>query len=247
MPNALNISDSVSAEETAKFFENLGLPIPQKEEFYLNVRNTDRRLVFLSDYGIVIRFTPAKSFLDIESIHRLYPLFTRLAGNYRIDIEPGIKCPVSQREASQIYHMLLRDHGILITDDTVHNFGFLPLDGIRFPILIDIDEYVITGQSRPDIQDHSLGDIIQFREHLSSDRNIQKELYGPLQDILNAAWPSNQEKPRFSGIREFFKMARLYRNKGALLASWENPENSYRRTHECAAAYKDRLQQVNFV
>lgn len=131
------IQNEESAEEIENFFGGMGLPMPEKGEYYEGVG--EKFLVFLNDYGLAIRLTPAYRVVREENPHFLKSLFNRKAGKYEIDIDPGLQCPVPEDQVKPIYIMLRQKYGIYVDDPKKQNLAFLPKT--TFPIVIDLDAH----------------------------------------------------------------------------------------------------------
>lgn len=251
--------DRKSAKAIRAFFSAMRLPIPAPGEFYS--ATSGRKLVFLTDYGLVLRFTPKRSVMHAENPHFIKSLFNMKAGNYEIDIDPGYECPVTQNEADRIYDMLEKNYGITVSDGKPHNLCRVP--GTRFPIVIDLDpnltrldpgfahiDMAAAGKLSKGIsyvkmllglKEKNAGGNLQ--EKILAPDNPQVEIYAPLREAIGKAWSSRWCAPDPEGIKNFLRLAKEFRQSGKLVAPWTT--NNYWNTTATSIKYGERLMAAN--
>jgi len=239
-----------SAEEIKKFFDGMGLPVPDDGEYYCGTGS--RYLVFLSDYGVVIRMTPNSSLMEFDNPHFLKSLFTRKAGNHQIDIDPGIECPASDQETNEIYKMLWTKFSIMVGDGRPHNLGFLPDSKLRYPVMIDLDPEWTKRLVRLDEAAVSrLTKAVQTAKRLflrtedinmQEDINPQDEFFAPLKEIIDESWPANQNAPVLDGSQRILQACKDFKSAGKLVSPWKT--DSYLGTTGTANKYQQRLESM---
>lgn len=232
--NIFGIIDKGSPRYTRikSLFDGLGLPLPGAKETY---GSTYGYLVFLTDFGTVLRFTGKQDAVGFNNPHFIKPLFTRDAGDMIFSIDPGLRCPVTMEESKKIYRTLREQYGLIVGDEKPHNLAFIP--GTDFPVVIDLDNTFVSfswAALRADVQE--VKNMIARQSPTPQDT-----LYAPLRQAINAAWPEENPTPDSTGIKKFFDLCREFKNAGKLLSIWDNPSNNYRNTTTCAAAYKEKL------
>jgi len=189
--------------------------------------------------------THKKDILKAQNPHFLHSLFNRKAGDYRIDIDPGIECPVTGGEVRSICKMMKRNYGITMEDSKPHNMGFIPGTHPRYPVFIDLDPHYVKisgpAVSRLTAAVRSVKEILTGKEDKAA-ADIQDKIYAPLKAALNEAWPANQDTADTEGIDRFFQLCREFKEAGKLVAGWEDEKNSYSNTTETSRRYAQRLQ-----
>lgn len=219
-------------------FEKLQLPIPSMEETY---NTTYGHLIFLSDFGSVLRFTHKKAVIGFNNPHFIQPLFTCDAGSMILSIDPGLDCPVTQDQADEIRQNIEKKYGLTIYDAHNNNFALVPQTD--FPVVIDLDPayFAQSGFSQ-------LSQAVQKIKNILSGSlqppTPQETLYKPLRQTIAAAWPRKEKNPDPAGIQKFFDLCREFKKAGKLMAPWENEEKDYHGTTNAAAAYTRKLHKV---
>ncbi len=242
--------------EAHDFFRQLALPVPDEDEHYS--ATGFRKLVFLSDYGIVIRMTPANSIMQVSNPHFLEPIFTRSAGGYQFAIDPGIDCTATWKEARAIYKYLNKKYGIHVSDGKPQNLGFVPDGTRRHPVLIDLDPTFTSIDRTQTIQVNAeaaarlngtvrlLSSILKLKPSIPEmPADYQDGFYKPLKEAAAAMWPSNSNVANPEKTREFFSLCTAFKEAGKLLSTWTRENNNYHGTTQVAHAYAERLRQQN--
>jgi hypothetical protein len=230
--------DGTSAPAVKHFFEGMDLPVPQKDEFYS--ATASRYLVFLNEYGIVLRFTPSKAVISFDNPHFIMPLFSHKVGNYQVDIDPGYHCPVTEEQKKKIYKMLGKRYGIIVEDGKAHNLCIVPQTDPPFPVMIDLDPYYVSQGKRPLFSlFNAMAGFIDIKSEETA--NPQIENYALLRDIMAQACPANGNEPDPKGIWDFKQTCKAFKEAGKLVTPWEDPQRSYHSTDRIALNYARRL------
>lgn len=188
-----------------QFFESNGLPLPQKQRGHYYLTADDGLLTALPDYACLIRLTLANR-VNRSGHHRLIqPLFRLEAGDWTIDLNPGVDCPVSAKVADLATQHFEYKYGITITDGHRHNFGFLP--GTKELVIIDAIEAQVIPQNA--------------RKHVD-ENNIQDDMYGRARALFREAWEKGAPDPGSPAIQKAWDEVTNLRDSGMLVAAWEN-------------------------
>lgn len=212
------------------FFHALRLPVPAKNEFTLT---TDKGfIVFLNPYGLAIRMTshdiaPAAHPLVLQ------PLLRTTAGQYRIDITPGIECPIKYNDAYELAECLYFDHG------GNYNGGYLP--GTTIPVVIDPESIeILSGSAK------KTAELLRRHNYLDKAQNPQDKLYRPLKKLFNEAWPGCKGKPDHEKLQTAWDKCRQMKDEGKLVASWLKggifTEGNYKNAFTGSKLYAARLE-----
>lgn len=209
-------------EALAAVFKNLDLPTPGPESFYLSY---DRGTVIcIEEYGVVLRITPlGRKDGNIKNVpHFIRPLFSTVAGNYHVDLYPGLKTPVTYEEAKEINKRIKESYGVGIDDDHSGNFAFIP--GTKYPVVIDIDStkvfYADKGLSLLKQGVAYARRLLNAGKELDfSKKDLQRLTYYPLRGIMQAAWPECEENANPELIDVFWQACKGMKEHGQL-ASW---------------------------
>lgn len=211
-----------TANNISKMFSMLGLPEPSEGAF---LPANDGGLLFLNDYGVVIRFEHRLNSIKKTCFTHpaiLQPLAVLETGNTRIEICPGVKLAkgLKPHEMEYIVNSLAAD-GLELTDPNYQtNFGYLPMatpefpDGI--PVLIDREgksvslKLDVSGAKgfvgalvKPSSQSHD------WDANSSPYTLMQEMLYTPLQRAFQKAWPEGKAYPDTIKLAEFWSKCRL--------------------------------------
>jgi hypothetical protein len=120
--NANNRYGGRTARKISEFFNAMQLPEPSEGEY--SETHDKGYLVFLNDPGVVIRITRAN--LTLWNHPRvLQPLGSVPAGKLRIDINPGIHCPATEKQRNEAMDDLGKDN-LQLFDPALYNCGTLP-------------------------------------------------------------------------------------------------------------------------
>ncbi len=237
--------------EPAHFFEQMNLPVPHAGESYRRPVNPgDRHLVFLNDFGLVIRITANDLVMNQSHPHFLKPLFTRQGEKYRIDIDPGIDCTATRAETKKIYAYLGRTYGIQVDDERPDNVGFIPDGTRRYPVLIDLDPRYTricpdsAAVERLSASARLAATLLKWRKPAAAfDPDHQEKFYKPLLDLAADMWPAHRNNADPAKIAQFFSACAAFKQRQNLLSIWTDEANNYNYTTWVARAYAMRLEK----
>lgn len=188
-----------------QFFESSGLPLPQKKRGHYYETSDGGLLTALPDYSCLIRLTLANR-VNRSGHHRLLqPLFRVEAGDWTIDLNPGVDCPVSAKVADLATHNFKYKYGITITDGHRHNFGRLP----------GTDELVIIDAIEAQVIPQNAGKHVE-------EPNLQENMYGRARALFREAWRKGAPHAGSTAIQKAWDEVVNLRDSGMLVASWEN-------------------------
>src|ERR1035437_561051 len=112
-----------TAQAVKSFFNAMALPVPHEKEYHETYG--DGFVVFLDDYGLLIRLTNDTKYPLMEHARILQPLMTRKAGELRISLSPGVHLTDDEKAASRLSNTLKKDN-INFWDNGAKNIGRLP-------------------------------------------------------------------------------------------------------------------------
>ena len=238
------ITDKQSADEIETFFGGLGLPVPERGEFY---EGHDKYLTFLTDYGILIRITPAHAVVREQNPHFMRSLFNRKAGKFEIDIDPGLQLltndSIGRGDVEKIRIYLKKKYG-LKHDWRYENLAFIP--GTEYPILIDLDaKYTKISPLSLLHLSHSAKEIAEYLRTgapISHDEPDLQNCYDPLRIILNNGWSEYHISPANGVPEEFFRACLGFKKAGKLRSDWET--HDYFTTKETALRYAEKIRTL---
>lgn len=211
------------------FFEEMNLPLPNGLEYYKTADGGT--ITFLNEEGLTIRITENLKRPHVEHARNLRPIFSKVCGNHRIDINPGLNAKMSWKTMS--HHLpVLRSEGLSLAD--IHNDNFAFLTGDFSDYMVAIDPGSVTGLN------HGIQSVLgQMRQMLWPERkqkDPQELLFGPLRKAFKKAF--EKETPNPVLVEDAFALCREYKAKGLLLSIWE--QHDYVGTTKAAQRYSLR-------
>jgi hypothetical protein len=246
-----------TATAVSALLSNLRLPVPEAGEYTKSW--DDGFIVFLNPYGCLLRLVDKEKSPLIHDPAILRPLASRNAGRMRVDINPGVECPIDPRDVPSLFFRL-KERGIIFWDGKVRNCGYLPAQQgeRRIPVVIDPDSCAVRQLS----QSVSLVDrMFQVKNIVTNTLRIcalpsrdkppeaqistQDMIYGQLSSIFNAAWPTDREAPKNPiGISKFWDTCHSFREKGLLITSWLSKDmgaSNYKNANHGSEKFASRL------
>jgi|GEM_PF-1662829 hypothetical protein len=213
-----------SAYKICQILDYFDLLIPNADEYY---RGADGVLIFLNDYGCVLRFEAIDRHATnrsnrVDHPHVLQPVFSRSYPNFVFEICPGVLpfTAAQQRNMHRLHkklkQILAKDHVDFWDGDSLRNNGLLPLRLPEFPegIPVVIDRLAV----------RSFSDMAPLRAALKNRSVIvyeaQKTLYGPIADAFNTAWPVMSSAPRRHELTKAFALLKQETTAGNLIPGW---------------------------
>jgi hypothetical protein len=207
------------------------LPLPTDDDAY---RTTDGgRIVFLTPYGCTVRVIKKQYHFSLEHPNCLRPLFKRAAGDFMIEINPGMEMSAENRDVPNLLRRL-NAAGVQYDDCGRNNVGYVPGSNRGFPVIIDLP-----GASLPWAY-YELKHSVAAMKKILERGDPQKDLYGDLYASFREAWPEDREKPGASLVRRNWQACLDLKRKGLLRSDWEG--NTYREIGALSQSYADKLQ-----
>jgi hypothetical protein len=226
MDEFMGIKDGDSAARIAAFFTAMRLPLPEKGEYY---RTSDEgRIVFLTAYGCAVRMTLREHSFTGTHSRCLRPLFSRAAGQFVVEINPGIDCPVRANDVCRINSLLKNEHGIHYPDPGAANYGYLP--GTDYPVIVDL----AFMDGKIEALSHSAQDIARLLE-----RDPQEKLYSRTRRLFREAWPEDAPRPDAARLAAAWENCAALKAQGLLLSPWES--FNYVNTTDAARNYAAKM------
>lgn len=212
------------------FFTAMRLPVPQENEF---TETSDCGfIVFLNPYGLAIRMTLHDT-APVTHPLVLKPLLRTTVGQYRIDVTPGIECPIKYHDADDLESCLHFDTASL------HNAGYLPDTGI--PVVLDPRGIFILSRSV-----ERTAALLRKHDYRDNTQDPQEKLYGPLKKIFNETWPGCKGTPDPAKLQTVWDKCRDMKDEGKLVTSWLKGEifttNNYKNAFTGSRLYAARLE-----
>ena len=230
--------DNPRHEPLAALFRGMQLPLPEKNDTYCS---TYGYLVFLSDFGIVLRFTTLTDIMKDESAHFIKPLIKREIGTMEFSIDPGLQCPFpgGEKATEDTFVRLQNKNGIVVNDRKAHNLALVP--GTQYPVLIDLDPTFVRV-SKCAVKTLS-EKTLSVRQNIAGPKkyDVQEIIYAPLRKSLRKAWPENEPAPNPTRFAEFLDLCRTFKKDGKLLSPWDNQDNSYKNSTLKAENYTKKI------
>jgi|GEM_PF-1613100 len=187
---------SLAVEE---FFEALGLPEPEKGEY--RTARSNGYILFLDDFGIIIRISDDKK--TPRYVHNLIlqPLASRTIDGFRIDIMPGLKTPVTSKEVYALEDELSEDN-LQFWDSHPYNCGYMPSGTV-----VCFDEDAVKA-------------LPGFTAQVIKEQN---KVFAPLKKAFTRAWPAGENVDSYEMAR-FWQMCRTMKDKNILTSGWQDEE-----------------------
>lgn len=207
----------------------------------------------------------------------LKPIASIKAGkNSVIEICPGCFLEKDRKKVYYLINQLCKQN-INFCDYSLSNIGRIPVKTSRFPegIPVVIDRLSVENLTkniafvrRALVAKMTKGVafvhksmVIKLAENIAPVRRsleifeeareaaeVQEELYKPLRQAFDTAWPDNQE-PDTQKMKQFWKLCQSYKEEeGKLVAGWNDPpllvSSKVKEVKDIAAAYEARLESA---
>jgi len=202
-----------------KTVAQLGLPAPGKNEY---MDSDEGAIIFLNDYGIVIRISAQALFDNIQKSHILpKPIGSIGNGRVRVALYPGLYLPnndTAEWRESAILSRMLAWSGIYFWDSGTTNMGFFPYNTLLFSrglpttfdngSVYDPKNSLFKNRFKPGTQIASHKQVGGLDKTLieAMYKRAQKELYGHLQRSFRLAWPDERRPPDPSKMARFWRV-----------------------------------------
>lgn len=234
-----------SALAVIQVYDRLGLPLPVLGE---TGPGTEGWLVFLNDFGLLLRIETVKRFESRESFDRinddpdiLQPILTFPAGHFVAELCPGVG--PGKAEDVSILCRKLSARGIKFWDARLPNIGRIPVRTQQFPDgkPVVIDRLGVRYMSHPNLSIHGW---LSWLSMAHRSRDVQAAFYAPLRQAFQKA-VSSKNPPDLDAA---WALARQLKSEGRLLSSWDKLKAGSTRKclPECGRNYAQHLKAVGF-
>lgn len=204
--------------------EGMGLPLPKRGAI---VTGSEGALIFLDDYGIMLRVELTDDLLrkgDRVNDHPLVlqPLGQRQLTEYAVlEICPGVHV-TKDKSVRDVLFNKLPETGVNMWDFQVCNAGVLPIRLPAFPdgVPVVIDRLAV---ERLSAGTKPVKDALSVFG-LSSD--VQQMAYGALKEGFEKAWPQGQDKPDPDAFKAFLQQCIQHKSMGQLVSGWMRDPNA---------------------
>lgn len=201
-----------SAQKVLEVFDLIGLPAPEEGTQYL--KGNEGCIILVNKYSVVIRVeakTPEKNYYSRENDSGciLQPLVSIEAGEAIMEICPG--CHVEKNEATiEELKVLLKDEGLVFSDDQLENIGRLNTDNPEFPdgIPLIIDRLAVSKMT---------GNVkIVKNEIIEKAKKEQERFSEPFREALKDGLEDGAKMIQFRELLE------RYAAEGKFTAGWND-------------------------
>lgn len=212
------------ADQVAAFFEAASLPVPENTDYFRT--SEGGRLVLLTPFACTIRIMQERKRLQGDHPHALKPLFSCAAGNYHIDVNPGIITPVPHEDVKDIT-VALAMTGLKMLDDSQYNYGVIPGSSPAFPVVLDLDNTHLEITSKDAIplsrSVQKVKDILDKNYALAGKKapETPQNIYDPLRDTISKAFRNGSKQLDTGAMREFWKMCAEMKQSGKMVSPWD--------------------------
>ncbi len=229
-----------TAENIVKIMEGLQLPLPQHGKEF--VRASRGALLFLNDFGIVIRIEDKDaSKITNESPWVLRPIARYTAGRAIIEICPGTHSCNDEKMAQALGECMQKD-GIALVDGGAHNAGILPYKAPAFPDGVPL----VIDRPAVDKLAENVAPVAEALHRAGLSEDPQQVLYGALAQAFRDAWVTETKSFDPEKIKAAWQLCREHLADGKLVAGWnEERDNKYRilDARKSAIAYSARIKR----
>ena len=248
--------DKATTSAVLDAFEKMGQPAPEDKNEFMD--GTEGALVFLNRFGLVLRIEQNSDFVKSPvptdridySPFILKPIASIKVGKAIFEICPGCLLDTDEEKSKFLYKQL-KEQSIEFFDNQVSNSGRVPVHTPLFPegIPVVIDRGAVRELTGSLSYVRALLGIFKsknFREAAAA----QEELYTPLRDSFDAAWPDKSELPDTLKMKRFWNLCEGYTKDEKLTAGWKDAictVDSYYKQGEAqktAAIYGLRLESL---
>lgn len=198
-----------------------------------------------------MRLTHQSKIPTVSDPHIQKPLGMVAVDELRLDINPGMICPVDPRDARALYRRF-KERGILLWDQKAHNIGYRPdpqaPEG-TIPVLIDpvsvqnLSESVSIIRRAVQAKTWLVNEYLVYGLAEKDEPAIATDAdpYEGLRQSFQEAWAS----PRPGAIWQFWRMAIDARKSELLVTGWQTPEmrrSGYKNAFSGGSLYEKKWQ-----
>ncbi len=227
-----------ACRKVAETFEGLQLPPPVKATEYLS--SLDGFIVFLNEFGIVLRIEISDSDPDRSAIADrvennpfiLSPLLSVNAGSATVEICAGVH---QEEDKGRIQDTAdyLKNMDYRFWDRKFSNAGRLPVKTPHFPegVTVVIDRGAVEDLSESTRSVRELLERVFKRDKIRQEvQRAQKELYQPIKKALALLWKNRGDA---SYAEAAWSLCRRYVAEGKLVAGWTAPQSEEAKNEKC--------------
>lgn len=238
-------ASETTAIAVADAFDRLGLPLPVLDE---TGPGTEGWLVFINDYGLVLRIETEQRFESRRKFDRinndpdiLQPLVTMPADRFVAELCPGVDFGWG-RDVADLRHNLA-GRGIKFWDDKTSNIGRIPVHTEEFPsgkpVVVDRLGVRYMRFGNLSLQAWSAR---MFGAKKSPD--IQAEFYAPLRWAFQKAVSTGSTQD----VKAAWDIAAAFKAEGKLLSVWDTLDGrtAGKCIPGCGRKYAQHMKAVNF-
>ena len=213
-----------TTQRVKEALESMGLPLPKRGAV---VTGSEGALIFLDDYGIMLRVEMSDDLLRKgERINDhplvLQPLGQRQLTEYAVlEICPGVHVTKDQNVRDLLFSKL-PETGVSMWDFQICNAGVLPIYMPEFPNGVPV---VLDRLSVERISD-SIKPVKDALKVFGLSSDVQKMVYGELKAGFEKAWPADQDKPDPEQFKEFLQLCIRHKSLGNLVSGWMRDPNA---------------------
>ena len=206
---------------------SLQLPIPHNKDEFLCA--TEGVLLFLNDYGVVIRIELNNRNIELSKLgfakvdnhpHILQPLFEIETEYFSIGIFPG--CKINQdQEIANVLRKKLQQDDVNFWDDQPENVGLIPLSTLDkraqdIPVVIDVTAVETLSKSVQKVR------AALDKKYRQKNLDAQARFYEPLRKAFVTAWDPETHSFEADKVREAWSLCLEYKKQGKLIPAWDN-------------------------
>lgn len=246
--SALTRFGEASARQSAlaviDVYDRLGLPLPVLDE---TAPGTEGWLVFINDYGLVLRVETVQRFESRKAFDRinndpdiLQPLVTIPAGDYIAEFCPGVA--FGKHGDNVDLGRGLAARGIEFWDDNLCNVGRVPVHSVEFPEgkPVVIDRLAVRYMHHPNLSPRSWS---AWLSNAGKSVDVQAEFYAPLRAAFQKAVFGRTQ----ADLKDAWDIAGHFRNAGKLLSLWDTfGEKTGKCLPDCGRKYAQHMKAANF-
>jgi hypothetical protein len=241
-----NRFDRATAAQVLEVFSKMLLPPPQKEGEFLP--GLDGDLVFLNEYGLVIRIEESDSrniFKESDRVNDsawiVRPLVSVNAGKALVEFCPG--CHQEKNEATKdSLRRQLREQDIAFWDCKISNIGRIPIKTVSFPegVPVVIDRLAVK------VLTNSIASVSEALSEALHKEAMAAEnaLYAPLKEALNEVRPDPLKTPDPEKVKKFWALCRSYTQEGKLVAGWNEPQGEDIANENCTYGTNEKISKA---
>lgn len=196
----------------------MDLPLPKRGAI---VTGSEGALIFLDDYGIMLRVELTDDLLRKGERINDHPMVLQPLGQHKIteyavlEICPGVHV-TKDKNVRDLLFQKLPQSGVGMWDFQICNAGVLPIRLPQFPdgVPVVIDRLAVERLS---------GAVQETKDALAVfglASDVQQLTYGELKNSFAKAWPQGQDNPDPQAFKDFLQLCIRHKSLGHLVSGW---------------------------